>query len=387
MTKQSFTVLGLMSGTSMDGLDCGLFEICLTEDYSLEWQCRDFQTIPYTHEIQGKIAATAAGVGEAHELNRELGQLFARSANSFLKGSSIDLISSHGQTIAHDDGQSSTQVGSPQFLAKHFVVPVVYNVRAADIEAGGNGAPLMPFLDWLLFKVSGLDTITLNLGGVANISFIPKSGKREDVLGFDTGPGMALIDESCRYFFNEAMDKHGQHSVEGRVNEEVLAQLITKEFILKAPPKSTGRHEFGQQMVLEVIEKFPGLNPKDLIRTFCVFTAKSIAENLQSFLNFNPLKSRMIVSGGGVHHPVLMEEISQFTGIEDIKKSDQLGIGSDLKESLLMAVLGVTRIAGIPANMPSVTGAGELVVLGDLMRYCEFPKKYAKKKKNKLKPE
>ena len=247
---QKTTVLGLMSGTSMDGLDCGLFEIILTSNYKLDWTCIDFQTFPYSEGILDSIRTSLQGNTEVmQETDRKLGMEFSILAEKFIKGRQIDLIATHGQTIAHDDGIRTQQIGDPKYLQKKMQVPVVYNFRQADIDAGGNGAPLMPFLDWLLFQDNCYDTITLNLGGVANISFIPKSGKRYEVIGFDTGPGMALIDECCEKFYNEPIDMDGVHAKQGKINEDILLELMAHKFISKMPPKSTGRHEFGSEFL------------------------------------------------------------------------------------------------------------------------------------------
>ena len=279
----------------------------------------------------------------------------------------IDLIATHGQTIAHNDGISTQQIGDPKYLHEKMKVPIVYNFRQGDINAGGNGAPLMPFLDWILFQDNDHDTITLNLGGVANIAFIPKTGKRNEVIGFDTGPAMALIDECCEKFYCEPIDLDGVHAKLGKVNEDILCELMGHTFIQKIPPKSTGRHDFGKELLDCIIYNYPKIAPDDLIRTFCAFTAKSIAKNLDKFLNFNNRDIQLIISGGGVHHPVLIKDIKKYTEISNFKTADVLEIEPDMKETLLMAVMGVARIQKMKANMPSVTGAKKIVLLGDLV--------------------
>jgi len=358
-----------MSGTSMDGLDCGLFEITLASNYQMDWACIDSQTFPYSAEIRNSIRETLGGNKEMiYETDRKLGKEFAVLAEQFIKNRKIDLITTHGQTIAHDDGIITQQIGDPKYLQQKLQVSVVYNFRKSDVDAGGNGAPLMPFLDWLLFRDKCYDTITLNLGGVANISFIPKSGKRNEVIGFDTGPGMALIDESCEKLYGELIDKNGVYAKQGYVKEDILAELMAHKFIQKSPPKSTGRHEFGKEIVNRIFLNYPQALPEDLIRTFCVFTAKSIAENLNKFLNINTSDIHLIISGGGCHHPVLIEDIIKHTRITNVKTTDNLGIKSDMKETLLMAVLGVARMQGMAASMPSVTGAEKMVLLGDIIQ-------------------
>jgi len=357
-----------MSGTSMDGLDCGLFKIYLNSEYKLKWSCLDFKTYTYSDAIRQMIIDTISNSSTNFSIiNEVLGEVYTSFSTKFLNSRNIDLISSHGQTISHIDRESTLQVGNPKKLNEKFQVPIVSNVRKADIEVGGNGAPLMPFLDWLFYKDTYSDVVTLNLGGMANLSFIPESGKRDNVLGFDTGPGMALIDECCKHYYNETMDRDGVYANMGSVNKEILHILMNHEYILKKPPKSTGWHEFGSELFNNIIGTHPHICPNDLIRTFCIFTAKSIAENLDKFINFSTYDNCLIISGGGVHHPVLIEDIHKYCKMKNIILSDKVGIQSDMKESLLMAVLGVARIRKIPANMPSVTGAKKNVILGDLI--------------------
>ncbi len=361
-------VLGLMSGTSMDGLDCGLFEISLSSDYKLNWKCIDFNMISYSETNRNSILLAIEGKKSIiKDTDMELGKEYSTISEKFLKGRKIDLIASHGQTIAHEDGVSTLQIGNPKYLNDTFNVPVISNFRQGDIREGGNGAPLMPFLDWLLFNENEQDTITLNLGGVANVTYIPKYALRSNIIGFDTGPGMALIDECCQHFYGEKLDRNGIHAKTGKVNAEILIELSTHKFIQKIPPKSTGRHEFGRELVENIISKYSKISPNDLIKTFCAFTAYSIAKNLYTYLNFKPSDCNLIISGGGIHHPILMDEIRKRTKISTIYTSNEIGIIPDMKESFLIAVLGVARIQNITANMPSVTGAKKMVVLGDII--------------------
>ena len=362
-------VLGLMSGTSMDGLDCGLFDIILTYDYHLQWECHHFKTFPYPKEIRKKIKKSLSGSAKDIKwIDKQLGKLFVLYTKEFLSNRHIDMIASHGQTVSHQDGISTIQIGSPHFLSDEYGVPVVHNFRQADIDVGGNGAPLMPFLDWLLFKDSAVDTVTLNLGGMANISYIPSSGIRQKVIGFDTGPGMSLIDETCQLCLGIHMDNKGIKTSEGMINEELLNKLMLHGFINKEPPKSTGRYEFGIKIVQQAIKQYPKMNIQDLLRTFCMFTAKSIAINLEKHLDIDTLDTRLIISGGGIHHQVLMSDLKDNINIVNIDKSDTYGIESEMKESLLMAVLAVARMQNIPANMPTVSGADTPTILGDIVQ-------------------
>ena len=348
----------------MDGLDCGIFDLNLSDELNLKWSCIFFHTFPFSKEIRQLINKALLGDEKSIlDADMELGELFSSIVLDLLD-EKIDLIASHGQTISHVDGHSTRQIGNLSSLKQKCNIPLMNDFRQADIDVGGNGAPLMPFLDWILFKNSKIDTITLNLGGVANLSYIPKNGIRSHVKGFDTGPGMALIDEAAQAYFSKDMDEDGLIAINGKINEQLLDFLMNEKFIFKKPPKSTGRDEFGRLLVIKVEKKFPDLRAEDLIRTFSFFTAKSIAININNFLNINPKECRMIVSGGGVNHGVVMSDISLCTKITNIEKSDVYDINSSMKETLLMAVLGLAKMLNLSANMPSVTGARKEIILG-----------------------
>lgn len=362
--KSTMRVLGLMSGTSMDGLDCLLCDIYLDELYNLEYDIIDFQTISYSSKIRELINNCLDGNEyEISIADDTLGKLFSEISCKFLDGRKIDIVGSHGQTIAHTDGVSSTQIGNPRYISQLLNVPVVYDFRTADINVGGNGAPLVPFLDWLLYKNTLKDTITLNIGGIANLTKIPKSGRREDVYGFDTGPGMALIDECAKLFWNMNLDENGCLSSIGAVIKDLLEKLLNHPFIKKIPPKSTGRDVFGRELVKQVVSDYPEQSPEDIIRTMVEFTAKSISVNIQNFLNFCPLNSQLIVNGGGVYHQILMQRLNKLLNLE-VVEGFNTDVNPDSKEALLMAVLAVAKFKNIPANMPVVTGANELAELG-----------------------
>ena len=363
-------VLGLMSGTSMDGLDCCLAEIALDSNYNfvyriLNSKCYDFslktRSIIHDYIFYNKYSI--------NYIDNYLGELFSKYCIKFLKNNKVDLIALHGQTVKHIDGECSIQIGNPKIMNNNLNLPIVYNFRNADILNGGNGAPLVPFLDWLFFRKKEFNIIALNLGGISNISVINQDCSKNDVIGFDTGPGMALSDECCNKFYNEPIDMDGVHAKQGKVNEDILSELMGHKFIQKMPPKSTGRHEYGKELLSNIIQNYSQTSPDDMIRTFCIFTAKSIAENLNKFLNFNTADVLLIISGGGVHHPVLMEDIQRYTEISDLQTTDVLEMEPNMKEALLIAVIGVARIQGMIANMPTVTGAKNMVMLGDLVQY------------------
>ena len=279
---------------------------------------------------------------------------------------SFDAISLHGQTIHHKNRVKSIQVANPAFMASFFKVPVVYNFRKKDIDCGGTGAPLMPFLDWIIFRGND-NTLTLNLGGISNLSFIPKEADLDDVLGFDVGPGMALIDQCVKRFWSEKYDYNGKYSFKGKVDNSMLEDLITNTpFILEKPPKSTGREEFGEDYIDKVINQYKNLKKVDILRTFVRFSSLIIRINIKKFILNQNVVDRLIVSGGGVFHPVLMDDIKK--DLEDIPIFNIIdyGIEPKIKESLLMAVLGYSKIKNISSNIPKVTGAYKNIVLGDI---------------------
>ncbi len=368
--ERKYTVLGLMSGTSMDGLDCGLFYIELTKKYDYKWKCIKFKTYNYTDRIRQLINESIfikdpQIVNKAHEV---LGKYYAKVAKMFTKGIKLDLIASHGQTISHLHGISTKQIGNPQYLYNNFKIPIVYDFRQEDIKYKGCGAPLMPFLDWLLFKEYNQDVICLNIGGIANLSFIPKDGNLKHIQGFDTGPGMSLIDEATLYFFNKKIDLNGLYSKKGKVNKLLLKMLMEIRYIHKNPPKSTGRDEFGYNLISGFINEFKDIKSYDIIRTLCAFTAKSISENISKFLNITNTKGVIIISGGGAHHPVVVNDLVKYANKYKVKFSDSFDINKDMKESLLIATLGIAKIKNISSNIPSVTGAKKRVVLGSIYK-------------------
>ncbi|MBT5078918.1 MAG: anhydro-N-acetylmuramic acid kinase [Candidatus Marinimicrobia bacterium] len=362
-------VLGLMSGTSMDGLDMCLAEIKIAENYSFNYKIMKSVSEPF--QVQTKTIIQNAIDGKNIEIaHTHLGKLFSQLCTKYFASEKIDAIAMHGQTINHEDGVMTHQIGDPQFLAETFQIPIIYNFRQADINVGGNGAPLMPFLDWLLFNNSSDDQIILNIGGIANFTHIPQHLKKGDTIGFDTGPGMALIDEFCKLKWNEACDWDGKYSSTGKIIEPLLAKMMKHPFVKKEYPKSTGRDEFGEKFVKKIVGDWDMYPPENILRTFVAFTAKSIYENILKLRNFTPENSTLIVSGGGVHHPIIMEDLKRYTQLK-VMDSTEMDIDPDTKEALLMAVIGGCRLKNLTANMPSVTGAKSHVVLGDIYQRNE----------------
>ena len=224
----------------------------------------------------------------------------------------------------------------------------------------------MPFLDWLIFKNKNINILTLNLGGISNISFIPKSSDRNNIIGFDVGPGMSLIDECVNYFWSERYDYNGKYSLIGNINEEMLEYLIsTTPFILNPPPKSTGREDFGKRYFSDIIKRYYNIKPLDITRTLVKFSSLVIKMNLEAFI-LNCYKiDQVIISGGGANHPVLIQDIKKDLDIPIINMIDY-GVDPKFKESLLISVLGYSKIKNIKSNISNVTGSKKNVVLGEI---------------------
>ena len=367
MKNKAFKILGLMSGTSMDGLDCCLCDLKIDNNYNFNYNILDWKTFKYDEKIKSLIKDSIANPKIIKTSNDILGKIFSKISHFFLNGRKIDLIGSHGQTIQHIDKQLTKQIGNPKFLFKSFNVPVVYNFREKDLLANGNGAPLMPYLDWLLFKNNKKDTFTLNIGGISNLCKISKNISRQEVIGFDSGPGMSLIDEFVNEVWNEPMDYNGKYSSKGKTIKELEKELLLHDYIIKEPPKSTGKEEFGLDLVKNIIKNYQSFSSEDILRTLVTFTAKSISINLIKYLKFKNRNFDFYINGGGVHHPILLDDIKYFTKIENFSELQLIGIHQDNKEALLIATLALSRFLNIPANMSKVTGSIGNFVLGDIL--------------------
>jgi anhydro-N-acetylmuramic acid kinase len=321
-------------------------------------------------------------VAKICQVNFLLGKLFADAAlevirQSGLPISSIHLIGSHGQTIYHlppsmGSGIPSTlQIGEPAVIAQKTRIPVIADFRPADVAVGGEGAPLVPYVDFLLFRDGRKTRAIQNLGGISNVTIVPAGAKREDVLAFDTGPGNMLIDEAVRLLTEGKYnyDPNGSLAAAGRTNVNFLDELMEHPFIFKAPPKSTGRETFGVHYALNVIQKAKSKNMADseILATLTEFTARSIYENYVRFAFPHYNLSEIILSGGGVHNRTLMKFLQHYFGKIPLLKVDDYGIPSDAKEAIAFAILANETLANNPGNLPQVTGAQRPVILGKII--------------------
>ena len=364
---QVIRTVGLMTGTSMDGLDISIADIGLRKNKA-DFNVIRTTSIPYPNDLQFQIRQSVYDTGkDTNALDRDLGIWFADKLFEYLHSESIEnieLIGSHGQTIHHVSGQSSLQIGDPSFLAGKFNVPVISDFRTADIHVGGTGAPLMPRVDEWLFRNIDTAIITLNLGGIANVTLLPCINNG-DVIGFDTGPGMALLDETYLVESKEGIDLGGELALKGNADKRLVNNWIKAPYFLELPPKSTGRDQFGIDWLADHRHELDSLTIVDKLATLSLFTAKSVFLACEDFIRDNKVE-HVVISGGGIHHSCVMKHlVEQFSPIA-LVPSDELDVSADGKEALGFAILAVAHVKGIPGNIPSVTGAKKPLVLGKM---------------------
>lgn len=369
-------VIGLMSGTSMDGLDAALVEIEIDGD-ALRLIVHGFEMNPYDtvmrERVRGLLPPEQGSTAEVCAVNVLLGIAFAAAAvkvarNHNVPLDQIDLIASHGQTVYHQVApgavRSTLQLGTPAIIAEHTGCTVVADFRPRDIAANGQGAPLVPYLDVLLSHDKHFNRAHQNIGGMGNVTYIPATGAP---LAFDTGPGNVLIDEAVRLLTRgaEQFDRDGLMAARGTVDEVLVEGWLTHPFFEQLPPKSTGREQWGVAEARAYIDEARerGLSTDDIAATLTAFTARSIARAYVTFLG--PL-DEVLVSGGGARNPTLVGFLQDSLPHCTIRPIDDLGVDADAKEAVAFAVLGYASIHGWFNNVPSATGATHPVVLGSI---------------------
>ncbi len=409
--RDSRLAAGLISGTSADGVDAAVVRVSGSGP-TLSVEILFHGTAAYDDDLRARVlAAGRADAPEIANLHFDLGRFFAAALRRMVKESGIDpsevdLVGSHGQTVWHDppsggkkgatlqlgDGNvlaeeygkkgATLQLGDGNVLAEESGLVAVTDFRAADLAAGGEGAPLVPYLDWALFRDLPGTTVALNLGGIANVTVVPgRAGDgplaaREDedagprgVTGFDTGPANMVLDALAERLLpgRPSCDRDGAAASRGRVHEPLLLDLLDNRFFHTPPPKSTGRELFGASYVDEVVSKGGGLGADDLLATLTQLTARSVAEAVEMFVDPRLLPpQRVIVSGGGVHNAALMAMLAERFSPVPVEPSDTHGIPVDGKEAVLFAVLAAETVKGTPTNLPAVTGASGSRVLGKI---------------------
>lgn len=371
--------VGLMSGTSLDGIDVALVEIDGFGE-STEVKLIEFinEKIPedIKEEIKLSFTIDKSSVELICSLNFKLGYLFAEAVKKVCEKAGIqlerlDFIGSHGQTAFHipraygNHVKSTLQIGEPAVIAYETGVTVVSNFRTMDMAAGGEGAPLVPYTEYILYK-SDKNRALQNIGGIGNVTVLPKNSRLEDMHAFDTGPGNMIIDEVTKRLKGISYDKGGQFAAKGQVHEELLKELMNMDYIKLAPPKTTGRELFGSQFVDRLLEKWGYLEAEDLIATATAFTAKSIAENYRWFVFDKCPIDEVILGGGGSYNSTLVKMIREYLPECKVMIQEDIGYSSDAKEAVAFALLANETLNGCCGNVIGATGAKERVVLGNI---------------------
>jgi anhydro-N-acetylmuramic acid kinase len=381
-SMDTIRVAGLMSGTSADGVDVSLVDI--SEGRIM---VAAYGTIRYPGELRRMIMqlfeTQAAPLADICHLNFVIGEVFASALlkvakRNGIKRASIHLIGSHGQTIHHIPGgrrfgrrriRSTLQIGEPCIIAERTGITTVADFRPRDVAAGGEGAPLVPYADYILFRHRKKNRAILNIGGIANLTFLPAGGGIKDILAFDTGPGNMIIDRLAFRASRGSVsyDRNGKLGASGKIHERLLAELMGHKFLRRRPPKSTGREEFGHAYSDALYRKArrKGIRPRDILATATAFTAKSISRACNRFLPKG--LDEVIASGGGVHNRTLMDMLRQELHPACLKLTNEFGIHPDAKEAVSFAILARETIRGLPGNVPSATGAERPVVLGKVV--------------------
>lgn len=382
--KDTLRVVGLMSGTSADGMDAALVEIT-GFGLSTRVHMLSFVSIPYPDETRREILRLASGgEGGSRDLclfSFFLGQLsleacFAVCKEAGIDPETVDLVGSHGQTLYHQPEavdylrrpvRGTLQLGEASVIAEGLHCPVVSDFRVRDLAAGGQGAPLVPYTEYLLYRRENETVGLQNIGGIGNLTVLPRGGRMEDTFAFDTGPGNMVMDQLVSRMTGGKMryDENGALTAAGKCSEELLHWMLRDPYLQKSPPKTTGREDYGETYVDRLTEKGRalGLSDRDILATACRFTVSCIEEAIRRHCPARP--ERLVVGGGGARNPTLMALLRGSLSIP-VQTNEDLGLSSDAKEAVAFAILANECVRQSPNNMPSVTGAAHPVVMGKI---------------------
>lgn len=369
-------VIGLISGTSMDAIDAALVELERVDD-ALHTRVHAFAMLPYDPALRerlvGLLPPHAGSTAEVCALNVAVGEAFAEAALQLAERASIpigtvDLIGSHGQTVYHQVAagaeRSTLQIGAPAVIAERTGCTVVADFRLRDMAVGGQGAPLVPYLDALLFRDDRRIRAVQNIGGMGNVTYLPPNGP---IRAFDTGPGNVLIDEAVQLLTSgqQVCDYDGRMAAAGRIDEELLAEWLDHPFFRLPPPRSTGREVFGAAEAHAYVAQGAacGLAAPDIVATLTALTAWSIADTYQTYCG---RVDEVLLAGGGARNPTLVQMIRAALPQATVHTVDERGLNADAKEAVAFAVTGYATLHGWPNNVPEATGAQHPVVLGSV---------------------
>jgi len=382
-------VLGMMSGTSADGIDVALANISGAPPRQAA-KLEGHYHWAFPKVVRGAILRLANGAptttAEISQLNFLLGEEFAASAIAAcarwrVSLREISLIGSHGQTIFHQGTPakflaarriaSTLQIGEPSIIAERTGIATIADFRPADMAAGGHGAPLVPFVDYLLYRSPKIGRVALNIGGIANLTVIPANARPQDVFAFDTGPGNMIIDALVERMTRgrEAYDRGARIASKGEVNRRLLEKMLRDPYLRQKPPKTAGREQFGARYAENVWawSRKRRIRPQDLIRTATIFTAFSIIDALQQFVLPKTNIQELIVAGGGTKNPLIMAQLEAALAGIKVVESSQFGVAAEAKEAFAFAILAHEAFHSRTNNLASATGAKHSAILGKLV--------------------
>jgi anhydro-N-acetylmuramic acid kinase len=385
----SMIVAGVMSGTSADGINVALVRLSNRARELPNYQLLAHEEYPFPAPVRrailGMMNAELASVADLARLNFLLGELYAEAVDKTQRKHRVklNLVGCHGQTLYHQGAADrflgrklavTWQTGEAAVIATRLGVPVVSDFRPADMAAGGQGAPLVPFLDYFLYRDRQTHRIAQNIGGIANLTAIPANASLSQVIAFDTGPGNMVMDAVMEKLFSRRCDRNGKVAATGRALDGVITQLMRAPFFRQKPPRTAGREEFGREYVRRFLQLCRGASKPDVVATATALTARSIADAVRRFVlpkfaaNRKQFAREMIVSGGGANNPTLMSMLRQAItplGIE-LHFSDEFGLPAEAKEAVAFALLAHETWHRRPSNVPSATGAKRPAILGKI---------------------
>ena len=359
--------VGLMSGTSLDGIDAALVRIRPKgESYRID--LLNFATRPFEEQLLEQLCEVlppqSGNVASVARVHKALGEAFADAALQVESDMPIDYVACHGQTIWHDgEAHMTLQLGDPFVIRERVGASVCFDFRSADCAAGGHGAPLVPYVDALLLGSATEARVAVNIGGIANFSVLPRGAPLDEVVAFDSGPGNMLIDAFVRARTADRMgyDRNGELALHGSADDAVLSELCADPYFAQAPPKTTGRERFGAQFLAAHESALSQLSLEDGAATLAAFTAQTIGDAIRAV---SEAGARVVLSGGGAHNRAIVHGLRERLPDFHVERSDAMGLNPDAKEAIAFAVLGYETLRGRAANVPRATGAARAVPLG-----------------------
>ncbi len=383
--KKTRIAAGIMSGTSLDGVDIVLLKIKGSGRKTKIEQIA-FSSKPFPGEMKSFLKKNAelygGNVTDLCRINFLLARVYANElmklcASANIPLNEVDFIGCHGQTMHHLPdkhelfglpAQSTLQLGDPAVLAKLTGILTIGDFRTGDVALGGQGAPLVPYFDYLMYTSRTKNRMLLNIGGISNVTVLPANAAPEDVIAFDTGPGNMIVDSLMSVFFQKDLDTDGKIASKGLVSQKILTEIASHDHFFRAkPPKSSGREYYGKEFTGRILTRYHNTPREDLIATATAYTAYTVYQNYINFIRPKTEITELYVSGGGAHNKTMMKFLREYFGASvKVNNVEKLGISSDAKEAICFAVLANETLSGNPANLTQVTGASARTILGKI---------------------